>query len=371
MTTPPDADDIGRNRPWAPPDAVPATPPEAPDGAAPGAPEPPSPEPPRRMDRTAVIALVTGLLGLVPVALGFAVASLVRLRRGTQRGRALAVAALAASLTWTVAGTLVAVLSASGSSLERNESGTITVAGEAPFAELQEGDCFTGYDPMTPVEELGTVLAVPCTTPHTGEIIARIPLPDDAIPDTPDVLCTGRYTYLRKSRAHERLEPYFGVPAAGRGQGRERWIVCAQHLPEGELRTPLAATVDHSLKTYEQLTPGTCVRSWTLERPIVTSVVPCGEPHWNEVFATYEISLDGTYAPGSLPPYPFGEVLYPEALGRCSAEAGSLFRKVPPKPGLEIDAVLPHQAEWSIGILTVLCTVRATGEGMQGSIMPG
>lgn len=76
------------------------------------------------------------------------------------------------------------------------------------------------------------------------------------------------------------------------------------------------------------------------------------------------------YAPGSLPELP-SELVYRDALERCTAEAGKLFLKVPPKPGLEIDALPPLPADRWRGILTVLCTVRATGEGMQGSIMPG
>ncbi|RSN71184.1 hypothetical protein [Actinomadura sp. WAC 06369] len=375
MTTPPDAGeaDPAPAGSWTPPDALPPASTEATEAAGAAAAATPTPaenRAARETDRTAVVALITGLIGLVPLAVPFAVAALVRLRRGTRKGRALAAGALAASLAWTAAAALAAVLASSDPALDRDAAGAVTTNAEVPFAELRDGDCFRGYDFPTPIESLGTVTAVPCTAPHTGEIIARVPLPDDAAPSTPNIVCTDKYMYLQKSRAQKQLAPLFGVLETGRGKAGERWIVCAQHYKGTGLRTPLAATVDNSLKAYYQLTPGTCIKSRTVERPIVTSAVPCSEPHWNEVFATYEISVGGTYAPGTLPELP-SELVYRDALARCAAEARKLFRKVPPKPGLEIEALPPLPADRERGILTVLCTVRADGEGMRGSIMPG
>ncbi|MFV2171843.1 hypothetical protein ACFHW2_05595 [Actinomadura sp. LOL_016] len=86
MSTPPDADDVAPNpaRTWTPPDALAS--PEAPETA-----EPPVAGSAAKTERTAVAALVTGLVGLVPVAIALAVAALVRLRRGTRKGEALAI----------------------------------------------------------------------------------------------------------------------------------------------------------------------------------------------------------------------------------------------------------------------------------------
>lgn len=362
MTTPPNADDVAPNRPWAPPDAVPAAPPEAPRPSAHA-----TPEPPRRRDRTAVIALVTGLLGLVPVAVGFAIAALVRLRRGTAKGRALAFGGLAASLAWTVAGTLAVVLVASGSTLERDAAGTITVGGQAPFSELQEGDCFTGYqyDYATQIAHPGTVQAVPCTKAHTGEVVARVPQGSPDGIDAAFTLCRGRSTYLRKSRVRTQLEPYIGLPTA-----REGDVICAIHRAGGELTIPLVETVDTSLKTYQELTPGTCIGRLTTVRDIIPTVA-CSEPHWSEVFATYEISLGGTYAPGTLPPRPADESLRLGTERRCFAEARKIFRKVPPRAGVAVSARWPTPEDWEIGNLTVVCYLDANGPGIEGSLMPG
>ncbi|OLT36958.1 hypothetical protein BJF79_06095 [Actinomadura sp. CNU-125] len=369
MTTPPNADDVASNpaREWAPPDVPPAEPSGVPGAAAPGAPAPPPSADPRRTDRTAVAALVTGLIGLAPVAIAFAATALVRLRRGTEKGRALAFGGLAASLAWTIAGTLAVVLVASGSTLERDATGTITVGGEAPFSELREGDCFTGYryDYATKIARPGPVRAVPCTEAHTGEVIARAP---QASPDGIDAaftLCRGRSTYLRKSRVRTQLEPYIGLPTP-----REGDVICAIHRAGGELTTPLVETVDTSLKTYQELTPGTCVSRLTTVDDIIPTV-PCGEPHWSEVFATYEISLGGTYAPGTLPPRPADELLRLGTERRCIAEARRIFKRVPPKAGVSIGARWPAPEDWEIGILTVVCYLGANGPGLEGSLMPG
>ncbi|MBE1535011.1 DUF4190 domain-containing protein [Actinomadura algeriensis] len=367
MTTPPDADEADPNpaREWAPPDVLPAAPSGVPGATAQAAPAPPPSGDPRRTDRTAVVALVTGLVGLVPVAIAFAVAALVRLRRGTAKGRGLAFGGLASSLAWAVAGTIVAVLVLPGSSLERNESGLITVGGEAPFSELREGDCFTGYEyDHTPAKvRPGTVRAVPCAEAHTGEVIARLPSPSSGRPDEVLTICEQKATYLRKSRVRQRLEPYVGLPATGNAD-----VVCAMHHVGGELTTPLVDTVDGSLKTYQELTPGTCIRVKSNETIIPT--VPCGETHWAEVFATYEISLDGTYAPGTLPPRPDEGDLLLGTQRECIAKARQTFERVPPKAGVTVGAIWPTPDDWEIGILTVVCYWHATGPGIKGSLMP-
>ncbi|MFD0899806.1 septum formation family protein [Actinomadura sediminis] len=363
MTTPPNADDVDRNRPWAPPDAL--APPPSPEAPAPAASEPAESTPARRTDRTAVVALVTGLIGLVPLAVPFAVAALVRLRRGTRKGAALAVTALAASLAWTAAGTIVVVVVAPESTLERDAAGTITAGGTALFSDLREGDCFTGYryDYATRIARPATVRAVPCAEVHTGEVIARVfqtfPLGiDEALS-----LCRGKTTYLRKSRVRTRLEPYIGLPRTSRGD-----VICAMHHAGGELTTPLADTVDTSLTAYQELTPGTCFDR-RADKTIIPTV-PCGEPHWSEVFATYELSLGGTYAPGTLPPRPADDVLRLGAERRCTAEARRMFKRVPPKPGVEIGAIWPTPEDWEIGILTVVCYLDVTGPGLVGPLTP-
>ncbi|WP_346045995.1 DUF4190 domain-containing protein [Actinomadura chokoriensis] len=69
----------------------------------PGA-EPTGAEPPaavrRPTNRFAVVALVTGLVGMVVFAVGFAVAALVQTGRRGEKGRGLAIGGIAASLVW-------------------------------------------------------------------------------------------------------------------------------------------------------------------------------------------------------------------------------------------------------------------------------
>ncbi|MFV2171844.1 septum formation family protein [Actinomadura sp. LOL_016] len=169
----------------------------------------------------------------------------------------------------------------------------ITTGGEALFSDLREGDCFTGYEYE---------------------------------PAAPKVR-----------------------PATSRGGD----VVCAVHHSGGELTTPLADTVDTTLKTYQELTPGTCISPSTDKTIIPT--VPCGEPHWKEVFATYDISVGGSYAPGTLPPRPEEGELLLGTQRECIAKARKIFETVPPKAGVTVGAMWPTPEDWEIGILTVVC----------------
>ncbi|TDD89818.1 hypothetical protein [Actinomadura rubrisoli] len=71
-----------------------ATPPPFP---APGTYGPPVQAVPRRTNRFAIAALVTGLLGLLLLVIGFAIAAFVQSGRRNEKGRGLAIAGLAAS----------------------------------------------------------------------------------------------------------------------------------------------------------------------------------------------------------------------------------------------------------------------------------
>ncbi|WP_354644275.1 DUF4190 domain-containing protein [Kitasatospora camelliae] len=127
---------------------------------------------PRPMTRFAITSVATGLLGLWPLAVGFAVAALVKVRRGRHRGKGLAVLGLVLS----VLGALVTTVQFLG--LDRFDRGRTV-----PIAAMAPGDCFyfdnrphpalAAWDPdLVPPD----AVQVPCAEPHNGEVVAVAPL---------------------------------------------------------------------------------------------------------------------------------------------------------------------------------------------------
>ena len=123
-------------------------------------------------------ALVTGILGIVPVSVVCAVVALRRIRARGEDGRALAIAALVISAVWTVvlvAGITYAVTSAA----DRDRAGRIVEAGSVDVFELRVGDCLRSVE-IDPASL--DVDAVPCGQPHEAQAYAAFDLSGEAWP---------------------------------------------------------------------------------------------------------------------------------------------------------------------------------------------
>ena len=81
--------------PFAPPPERPAPPPVTAPHGAPPPPPPYAAGPAAATNGLAIAALVTGLFGVFPVAIGLGIAALVQTRRNGQRGRGMAIAGIA------------------------------------------------------------------------------------------------------------------------------------------------------------------------------------------------------------------------------------------------------------------------------------
>ncbi|GGV04159.1 hypothetical protein GCM10010182_23030 [Actinomadura cremea] len=328
----------------------------------------------RRTGATAVIALVTGLLGLVPVALFFGIAALLFRRRRNRTGKSFAIVGIAASLVWSAAALLLMpVVSEALFRVERDASGAISKSGTTLFSVLREGDCFTGYDST---ERLWTVRAVPCTEPHTGEVILRTTLPDEPWPGderaerAARLVCGGEIVRLRKSPLYPALKPYYEVPnVLGWKLGR-RQVACAVHHDGGEVEGRLAETVNKKLRTYEDLTRWRCIKNWVQEKHPHMSPVSCSKPHFAQVFATYELEPDLEDAPLAYPAYPGIEALKARVASQCEAHAVKTWPR-PPGAGLELFLIVPSPVDWETGVRTAVCMLTRPGKPLKGSFAPG
>lgn len=360
-----------------------AVPPSGPPGtgavpfpsSSPPAPAPPTapapPDGPPRTSRLAVTALVTGLLGLVPLALAFGIAALVR-RRRPRKGKGLALAGIAASAAWSAAIGLLAPLALEALfSVERDASGAISESRPTLFTALRKGDCFTGYDHG---EELRMVTAVPCTEPHTGEVVMRTALPDGPWPgdDRAEravrVMCGREIVPLRKSPLAPALELYTEVPNVVGWKTGRREITCAAHH-DGERKGRLAETVNPKLGSYESLARWRCIKGWAREKHPLVSPVSCSRPHFAQVFATYEIQPGLEDDPLAYPPYPGVETLEQQVMSRCEALAVRTWPRLP-RPDLQLFVVPPSPYDWETGIRKVTCMVNVPGERLKGSLAP-
>jgi hypothetical protein len=107
------------------------------------------------------------------VAVGLAIAVLVRSRHGINHGRGKAITALVLSLLF-LAGWVVLIVVAvdSGGDAQRDSSGQVTQAGTVAVQRLRLGDCFdqSGAPRGDSTASVSTVRVVPCSQPHDWEV---------------------------------------------------------------------------------------------------------------------------------------------------------------------------------------------------------
>ncbi|MFA1547314.1 DUF4190 domain-containing protein [Actinomadura chokoriensis] len=388
MTTPPPTDDVpdGPVQPgeegapdsgWASPDAPPpGTPPApapssagqpVPQPAAPPIPVPPpgpaTPHVPARTNRLAIAALVTGLLGLFPFAVGFGIAALVQAGRRGEKGKGLAAGGLAASAVWLVAG-VVAAAAAAGSLLtvERDESGHVARSDKVLPGLLRVGDCFTGFSGNV---RTSLVTALPCTQPHEGEVVAKLRLPDGAYPGDGEVFeqaskaCSRRLTRLQKSRYDEHLQPYVVEPSRTTWRSGDREVLCLMHYEgAGKISTPLAQTLDPNVKLWHELVRGDCLGKWN-DDAVAQRTLSCTEEHWMEVYAVFALK-DG--------PYPGSKAAERQAEAGCDRRYGRVFRGAR-TPDL-VSWVPPEKDDWTEGVRTVVCLGESEDRPLKKRLLP-
>jgi len=197
----------------------------------------------RSMTRFAIASVATGILGLWPLAAGFAITALVKVRKG-RRGKGPAIAGLVLS----VLGALVTTVQFLH--LDRFDKGE-TVLVDA----LEAGDCFSfpegagqGLGHLDHDRMPDTVQRVPCTEPHNGEITAVAPLKrdtylSDEVLRQADALCGPALAAYRPDRwsLPEGIVPsyYYPEPASRltKGQTIHCLLSTGRTLVTGSLRS--------------------------------------------------------------------------------------------------------------------------------------
>jgi hypothetical protein len=189
---------------------------------------------PRRrapVSKLAILALITGLLALVPLAIGFGIAALAVIRRTGRRGHGMAAAALIAATTWIIVAGAVGTVAVLTHGFKR----PVTIRyHEASVFKVRQGDCIN-----TPNGQAVSIL--PCATPHDAEVFATFTLPSSAWPGTAAVQqqassgCAPRLSGYLNPQLSISLTQTYVFPNKVAWDAGTRTVVCEVHATSGQL----------------------------------------------------------------------------------------------------------------------------------------
>jgi hypothetical protein len=358
MTTPDDDSPDEAAPAWAPPDAPAAEPSADPPVTGPLPAEPP-PADARRTNRLAIAALVTGLLGLILIAAGLAVAAFVQTGRRGEKGTGLAVGGLAASLAWVAA--IAAVVTVGP--LSPDTSVPARADGKVAVTSMRPGDCFGDFE-EGPAGMFARPL--PCTTPHQGEIGAEAELPDAPYPgrkeagDRAWTACRERTQFLEKSRYGKNLLLHVAPPDEDAWNAGDRAATCVmRYTGPGLLPASLDQTMETKTQYTTELKPGDCVKKWNDEGD--QPLIPCTEEHEYEVLAVY--TMRGKKYPGA-------KKMEQKALEGCAERGVKVWRANPPLDIADVVWAGPDDLGWNAGNRLIFCLVTGREGPLKRSLVP-
>jgi Domain of unknown function (DUF4190)/Septum formation len=198
------------------------------DGQQPGAVSEPQPRAP--IDGFAVASLITGLLGLIPLAVIFGPVALSRIARTGARGRALAIAGLALGGTWAVAAALAIT-----AMIIIPRHTTQPVALPKAFS-LRTGDCINSA-----ANGVSGVHVLACGQPHDGEVFATFRLASHSYPGAAALRhkagqgCASRLSGYVNPQLSALLDESYIYPSSGAWAAGERTVVCTVFGTDGKL----------------------------------------------------------------------------------------------------------------------------------------
>ncbi|GAA1812301.1 DUF4190 domain-containing protein [Actinomadura chokoriensis] len=329
-----------------------------PPGAKPYGAEPPAAVR-RRTNRFAIVALITGLAGMLLFAVGFAIAAFVQINRRGEKGRGLAAAGIAASVAWVAAITVAVV---AGMAENPADKALASDFGQPRASTLKAGTCFIGF------EDKGAGIfmrAAPCKGPHEGEIGARATLRERPYPGDREVLaeaeklCRDRTAFLEKTGRADDFRLYIDRPDKGTWGHGDRAVTCVlRYIGSSYLVLPIKDLLTGP-RDYTDLVPGDCVKAWD-ESDVVT-VVGCTKPHKMQVFAVFE--LDGDTFPS------IGEM--DDRAGRgCADRALRIWGPHGFPRNVEPSYVGPNSVAWEQDERQIVCMVEAVKGSLKRSLLP-
>ncbi|CNG23060.1 Uncharacterised protein [Mycobacterium tuberculosis] len=335
---------------------------EPPGAEAPRA-EPPGAEPPaavrRPTNRFAVVALLTGLVGMVVLAVGFAVTALVQTGRRGEKGRGLAIGGLAASLVWIAA--IAAVVTVGPLSSGSSGPG-VRADGRVAVTTMRPGDCFSE---LVETPDGMFVKPLPCTTPHQGELSASTELSDVPYPgerearDRAWTACRERTGFLERSRYGKDLELRVAPPDEDAWKDGDRTARCLmRYTGSGLLPASLDQTIETRTTFAPELSPGDCIKTW--DDSGVQPLIPCTKEHGYEVLGNFTMHGDE---------YPGDKRMRKKALDGCDELAREAWGDDRPSD-IAIAYAGPDRRGWEQEMRLVVCLVTGWDGPLKRSVVP-
>jgi Septum formation len=194
---------------------------------------PPEDAPARPVSKLAIVTLITGILALVPLAIGFGIAALAGIRKTGRRGHGMAVAGLFLAGAWVVAGGTAGIADYFTHGFHQKVH--VQYNQNAIFT-LRPGECLNGQ----PNSQNFTLVS--CTTPHDAEVFATFPLPATAWPGTATLQqdasagCGSRLSgYINPQLASASLTQVYVYPDQPSWSAGVRTVVCEVRANSGQM----------------------------------------------------------------------------------------------------------------------------------------
>jgi hypothetical protein len=185
----------------------------------------------------AITSLVFGVLGGIPLAIGFGIAALRSRHRLARRGSGMAVAGLGLAAGWLLILTAGVIPLLAHKSPSRS-GGAINATGQISPADLRNGDCVEV--PRVFNGPVASLQAGPCSTPHNAQVFATFDAAPRSYPGTTTLTktgladCQGRAgSFLGKSDTL--LEVVVFVPNSTRWALGDRAEHCLLVNPSGDI----------------------------------------------------------------------------------------------------------------------------------------
>ncbi len=165
-----------------------------------------------------LVAILLPLVGLF-IAIPLAIVALIKIAKGAQTGKWLAIAAIIISVLWWIAFIVVVVFVVKDTA-KRDGAGQITETGRIDFGDVKVGDCVQGAGIGQDNARLNTfdLKGVPCTDAHDAETAAIIDVPggnypgEDALTQQAKRSCPKLATSYLGSSADRSLSLFYLYP---------------------------------------------------------------------------------------------------------------------------------------------------------------
>jgi hypothetical protein len=206
----------------------------------PGYGAPARPQPTGPVNRFAIVSLVTGLIGLVPLGFIFGILAIRQINRTGERGRGHAVGGILTAGVWMYVIYMIVSVQAGLDGLKSVEDLVGRANAQQAQVSLYPGVCVDEVHGSS----AAALTTVPCSTPHGAEVYSVFSLPSGRYPGVSSVRtdvedrCEGDFERYR-SGANADMQIDYLYPESASAWAFDRGVICFAVDPAGTRTTSL------------------------------------------------------------------------------------------------------------------------------------